>query len=118
MNHPALICLAVGAGYMADKAPDALTLADLLVEHPVDKTPLSFGGVPVSAVNFATFPFASRGEARKGMAGVKVNGHRVDERAMDAGVLDLLGAVDPVFGWHTALVAYGKRFRCLVVVST
>lgn len=119
-----IACLQTGAGWIHDKDIGDLTLADIIVKTEIDKEPMTFNGKPIGPANFANFPFDSRGEARKGLAGVKINGKPVAGLDLNAKVGDLLvtvvGEADVVpgeaFGMRVALVTFGKKFRSVVVV--
>lgn len=120
-----LLCLQCGAAWIHDKGAEDLTLADLLVKHEVDPAPLSIGGKAFGAANHADFPFESRGDAKKGSAGVKINGKPVGNMPLDTKVADLLVPVEGgpdnppwarLLGWKIAFVSFGKKFRSVVVV--
>lgn len=119
-----IACLQSGAGWIHDKDLKDLTLADLIVKMDIDKAPMTLGGVPIGPANFAEFPFESRGEARKGIVGVKINGNPVAGMDLSAPVADLFADVigdawdisGSSFGMRVALISFGKKFRSVVVV--
>lgn len=113
-----IACLKTGAGWVHDKDADDLTLADIIVHQDIDKAPVTLGGRPLGASNSATFPFESKGEARKGLPGVKINGKSVNGN-LDAKVTDLfvgvVGDACMIPGIRVALISFGKKFRTVII---
>jgi len=113
--HTLLALLKVGAAWIHDKEAEDMTLADLLVKQDIDKAPMTINGQKFGFSNLAVFPFDSRGDAKKGLPGVKINGVPVGHISLDTKVADMLVTVEGS-GFAFALVQAGKKFRTVVVV--